>query len=134
MAGNYKHGGVHTRLYNIWKCMRQRCSNPKSSRYSVYGAKGIKVCEEWNDFKRFHDWSMNNGYDEKLTLDRINNDLGYCPQNCRWVTYRRQENNKTNNSFIRDYEKSFSAYYFFAVVAHVGTGPESGACAEWRWS
>lgn len=97
MAGNYKHGGVHTRLYNIWKCMRQRCSNPKSSRYSVYGAKGIKVCEEWNDFKRFHDWSMNNGYDEKLTLDRINNDLGYCPQNCRWVTYRRQENNKTNN-------------------------------------
>ncbi len=100
MAGNYKHGGAHTRLYNIWKSMRQRCINPKNSRYSVYGAKGIKVCKEWDDFKKFRDWAIKNGYEKKLTIDRIDNSKGYSPKNCRWVSYKIQANNKTNNRFV----------------------------------
>lgn len=95
-----KHGGTHTRLYNIWKAMRQRCTNPKNSRYSIYGCRGIKVCKDWDDFQKFYDWSYENGYKDNLTIDRIDNNKGYSPENCRWVTYRGQANNKTNNRYL----------------------------------
>ena len=86
------------RLYNIWKNQRQRCSNPNASGYSSYGAKGIKQCEEWNDFFKFQEWALRNGYEEHLECDRIDSEGDYSPANCRWVTksYNSAQRNKEN--------------------------------------
>ncbi len=92
---------VDKRLYSIWKNMRYRCNNPKHKSYLKYGGRGIGVCSEWeNDFKIFRIWALENGYDSDLSLDRRNNDLGYSPSNCRWITFEAQQNNKSNNVFI----------------------------------
>ena len=95
----YKHGipGSH-HLYRIWSSMKRRCNSPNTKEYAHYGGRGIYVCDEWmHDAKAFYDWSMANGWKEGLTLDRIDNDGPYCPDNCRWVTYKIQMNNKSNN-------------------------------------
>ena len=90
----------HTRLHNIWLSMRQRCEKPNSSGYHKYGAKGIKVCEEWSSFEKFRDWAMNHGYTDELTIDRKDPHGNYCPENCRWATQIEQQNNRTNNVCI----------------------------------
>lgn len=75
-----------TRLYQIWSGIKQRCNNPNCNRYQYYGAKGIKMCEEWSQsYKTFAAWSYSNGYADNLTIDRIDSDKDYCPQNCRWI-------------------------------------------------
>lgn len=90
-----KHGGKGTRLYSIWKSMRYRCSNEKSNNYRYYGGRGISVCEEWkNDFLAFKQWAESNGYSDELTIDRINVDGNYEPNNCRWATFREQRMNQ----------------------------------------
>ena len=100
---NYKHGQTkrqsgYNRLYNIWENMKRRCNNLDDSGYRNYGARGIKVCNEWNkSYDAFYNWSILNGYSEELTLDRINNDLGYSPDNCRWATIQEQSNNTRVN-------------------------------------
>lgn len=91
------HGMSHTRLHNIWLTMRQRCEKPNSSGYYKYGAKGISVCEEWNNFENFRDWAFTNGYQDDLTIDRINPCGNYEPSNCRWVSQKIQQNNRSNN-------------------------------------
>ena len=89
------HGLGKTRLYGIWKHMKQRCYNSNTCKYKDYGARGITVCDEWkNDFTKFYDWVMNNGYQDDLSIDRINNNKGYSPDNCRWVTSKQQANNR----------------------------------------
>lgn len=101
----YKHGDKGTRLYNIWKDIKKRCTKPNSSNYKNYGAKGIAICNEWLDFIRFREWSEINGYADKLTIDRINVKDGYYPNNCRWVTMVIQNRNKSNNrTFFLDGE------------------------------
>ena len=98
---NTTHGQTGTRLYKAWDSMRQRCNNPKKDHYKDYGGRGITVCDEWqNDFQAFYDWSMDNGYAENLTLDRIDADGNYCPENCRWATVKAQQNNRRNNHLI----------------------------------
>jgi hypothetical protein len=95
------HGGRKTRLYEIWYNMRQRCYNSNIESYKNYGGRGIIVCDEWkNDFVSFRDWALSNGYTESLTLDRIDVNKDYCPENCRWVSQLIQQNNRSNNHYI----------------------------------
>lgn len=89
---------TNSRLYVIWNSAKERCFCPNSTSYRWYGAKGISMCGEWrNDFGSFYNWAMTNGYSEGLTLDRINPKGDYNPSNCRWVTYKKQANNRSTN-------------------------------------
>lgn len=95
----YRHGESHTRLYAIWKSMRQRCQNEHHHAYENYGGRGIKVCREWQVYESFRSWAMSTGYNESaprgaLTLDRINNDGNYEPSNCKWSDMTQQANNR----------------------------------------
>ena len=91
---NKTHGLTGTRLYSIWKNMKKRCYSSKNNDYRYYGGKGIRICEDWkNDFASFHNWAMENGYSDVLTIDRKDNEKGYSPDNCRWVTRAEQNRN-----------------------------------------
>lgn len=91
---NTTHGESRTRIYIIWGNMINRTSNKKNKDYKNYGGRGITVCEEWKDYLAFKKWALENGYSDTLTLDRIDNDKGYYPGNCRWADEETQNNNK----------------------------------------
>lgn len=89
------------RLYNIYSNMRQRCLNPNSTFYYRYGGRGITICPEWlNSFSAFKEWALQNGYRGDLSIDRIDNDKGYSPDNCRWADQSTQSNNTAKCHFI----------------------------------
>jgi len=94
------HGETESRLFTIWINMKQRCENPNVPHYKRYGGRGITVCDEWRDFIKFQEWSFENGYDVLLTIDRINNNKGYTPENCRWTTIKQQQRNRSNNHLV----------------------------------
>lgn len=95
---NVTHGDYKTRLYRIWKAMKNRCLNPNNKRYNDYGGRGITVCTEWTDkdngFINFRYWAIQNGYKEELQIDRIDNNGNYSSDNCRWVTHQENSQNK----------------------------------------
>lgn len=103
---NIKHGLRHTRLYGVWLNIKRRCYLETKPDYERYGGRGIKMCDDWkNDFASFYEWAYKNGYDEnasymECTLDRINTDKDYSPDNCRWVSNKVQQNNKRNNIIL----------------------------------
>lgn len=104
---NTRHGGnrrnapyEEKRLYAIWSGMRQRCENPNCTKYPNWGGRGIAVCDEWHDFAKFQDWAVSNGYDKELSIDRIDVNGNYQPDNCRWVTSVVQMNNQRANRRI----------------------------------
>lgn len=96
---NFVTGQYKSRLYRIWTCMKTRCYNPNTPQYKDWGGRGITMCDEWrHNFKSFYDWSMSNGYNEHLSIDRINNDGNYEPSNCKWSTAKEQANNRRAKS------------------------------------
>jgi hypothetical protein len=103
------HGMTNTPLFNRWQSIKQRCYDKNQPNYKHYGGRGIVMCDEWaNDFKSFYDWSVNNGYKDGLTIDRINNNGNYEPSNCRWVDMTIQSNNRRTNKQIEVDGKIYS--------------------------
>ena len=89
------HGKTNTLLYRTWDGIKKRCYNKNANNYENYGGRGIKMCDEWkSDFQAFYIWAMNNGYKKELTIDRIDVNGNYCPENCRWVDIFQQASNK----------------------------------------
>jgi len=110
MQGVYTNGTIHkgrpvhektrTKMYEKWCSMKRRCNNPNTKDYKNYGGRGIAVCEEWNEFIPFMEWSNENGYSDDLEIDRRNNELGYSPSNCRYITRLENASNKRSNHYI----------------------------------
>lgn len=95
------HRETKTKLYGVWCAIKTRCYNPHSTYYNRYGGRGVYMCDEWkNDFTAFRDWAHKNGYNEGLSIDRIDNDRGYFPDNCRWVDAKTQANNRSSNRVL----------------------------------
>lgn len=94
------HGESRTRLYRLWKDMRRRCGNSNRTDYELYGGRGIKVCDEWNEYEVFRDWALQNGYKDQLSIERINFDGNYEPSNCEWIELKDQAKNTRQNVFI----------------------------------
>lgn len=91
------HGQRYSKLYKIWESMKRRCNSAKCERYACYGGRGIKYISEWDKFENFHEWAISSGYVDGLSLDRINADGNYEPNNCRWVPLKEQAYNKTTS-------------------------------------
>lgn len=101
VATNTRHGGAGTRLHEIWQGIRRRCFDRKHGRFPFYGGRGISMCAEWqHDFAIFREWALANGYADHLTIDRIDNDGKYEPDNCRWATKKDQARNKRSSRSV----------------------------------
>lgn len=130
---NVKHGGRYTRLYQTWIDMIRRCEKTNYPGFSLYGAKGITVCTEWHNFHSFKRWAYATGYSDDLTIDRIKNDVGYSPENCRWTTWRVQENNRTNNT-VYEYNGETHTLSEWAKVTGIHRATISRRILVYGWS
>lgn len=106
------HGMKGTKIHRLWSRMKERCFYEKHKSFKDYGGRGVTVCDEWKDFRCFYSWAKDNGYEEGLTLDRINVNGNYEPANCRFITNKEQQRNKRNNRFltIHGIEKTVSEW------------------------
>lgn len=125
------HGMRKSKLYEVWRTMKKRCEKPGFPYYERYGGRGIKICEEWQDKSNFFDWAMQNGYEEGLQIDRIDNDGDYCPENCRWVTPKVNSRNTCRTVFIT-YRGETKSLQEWAEI--MGIHPETLRSRHKRWN
>ena len=105
---NITHGETNNKLYDVWRGIKKRCRLKSNHNYELYGGRGIDVCDEWYDsYENFRDWSLKNGYKEGLTIDRIDVDGDYEPNNCRWVDWKTQQNNRRNTVYVEFKGKTY---------------------------
>lgn len=117
VAKKTTHGLRFTRLYRIWSHIKDRCLRETCRNYKDYGGRGITICDKWlHDFQAFYDWAMSHGYRDDLTIDRINVDGNYCPENCRWVTMLTQAGNKQNTKYIEFNGETHTLKEWSAIV------------------
>ncbi len=113
------HGDSSSALYDVWRGMKTRCLNAENVAYSNYGGRGIKLCEDWeNSYESFMNWSMENGYQNGMSIDRIDNDGGYNPQNCRWTSSKEQANSRRTNRVI-EYNGESHTLTQWAEILHI---------------
>lgn len=123
-----KHGKRQTRIYRTWCGIKRRCYNKNDKAYKHYGERGVTICEQWkDDFSSFYNWATKNGYTDELSIDRIDNNGNYCPENCRWVTAKEQNRNYSRNHnitfngitmCITDWDKKIGRYkgYIYTLI------------------
>lgn len=109
---NTTHGMSETRLYRIYKHMICRCNNPNDIRYDIYGGRGIRVCDEWSSFEVFAEWAIANGYRDDLSIDRIDVNGNYSPDNCKWSSDQEQASNRRSNILIEYNGKTQNIAYW----------------------
>lgn len=115
-----RHGLSRHPLYSSYYTIIKRCYNPKHDGYKNYGERGIKVCEEWlNSYEEFYNWAINNGWKQSLSLDRIDVNGDYCPENCRWITMFEQQSNK-RNSIILEYNGEKHTLTQWSKILNIG--------------
>lgn len=117
-----KHGDFGTKLYGVWAAMKRRCYNPHAKYFELYGGRGIKVCQDWHEYEPFKEWALTNGYQQGLSIDRIDCDGNYEPGNCRWVTMAAQQRNCRNN---RHYNYKGKSYTVKEIAEMVGLKPRT---------
>jgi len=117
---NITHGGYKTRLYRIWKQMRIRCRCVTNPTYQYYGARGISICPEWEDFATFRAWALSHGYTDQLSIERIDNDGDYCPENCTWIP--RGDQNK-NTRHVKTYTHDGITLHHNEWAERIGISP-----------
>ena len=130
------HGMSYSRIYGIWKGVKRRCKSPKFRGYENYGGRGIKVCKEWlgeEGFNNFHKWAIENGYQENLTIDRIDVNGDYEPDNCRWITNAEQQYNKRTTYYLtyKDEKKNLKEW---AQITGIGASTIRSRVYDYGWS
>ncbi len=121
-----KHDSSYTRLYNIYRHMIWRCENPNADQYPYYGGKGVEICKEWReDFKAFKKWAYENGYNDNLSIDRIDPDKDYSPDNCQWISSseniaKRHKQNKKDGLPTGIYKRFYGESIKYLAYSHVG--------------
>ena len=129
-----KHGECRTRLYRIWVNMKNRCNCPNNTHYECYGGRGIKVCKDWMEsYENFKNWAINNGYSDTLTLDRIDVNKDYYPENCRWVTRHEQALNRRTTYQIT-YKGETKTFFEWSQIVGIDSKTLRSRVTERNWS
>ena len=129
-----KHGMSNTKLFSVFNTMKSRCFNKNCYEYDIYGGRGISICSEWlNDSSSFFRWALDNGYSEGLSIDRIDTNGDYCPENCRWVDSFTQANNTRKNIYIT-YDGETNTLKEWSRILGINYGTLYNRCVKQKWS